>query len=85
MEVYQVLQERELSARKKMATANTMGINMSSMLYRVHEPYIAVYKDYIDGPLNREPAIYEKLNLVKILTKLLPLLMTALRMKYFRK
>ncbi|CAM3336054.1 sulfatase-like hydrolase/transferase [Zobellia roscoffensis] len=49
------------SALKKIATAKAMGINTSAMLYKVHDPDIAVYRDYADGPLNGEPAVYEEL------------------------
>ncbi|CAZ97780.1 sulfatase family protein [Zobellia galactanivorans] len=49
------------SALKKIATAKAMGINMSSMLYKVHDPDIAVYRDYAEGPLQGEPAVYEEL------------------------
>ncbi len=49
------------SALKKIATAKEMGINTSAMLYKVHDPDIAVYRDYADGPLNGEPAVYEEL------------------------
>ena len=49
------------SALKKIATAKQMGINTSAMLYKVHDPDIAVYRDYAEGPLNGEPAVYEEL------------------------
>jgi len=49
------------SALKKIETAEAMGIKVSSMLYKVHDPDIAVYRDYIEGPLNGEPAVYEEL------------------------
>lgn len=49
------------SASKKIATAKKMGIKISSLLYKVHDPDIAVYRDYIEGPLNGEPAVYEEL------------------------
>jgi len=39
------------SARKKMETAAEMGISTSSMLYKIHDPDIAVYRNYIKGPL----------------------------------
>jgi len=52
---------KNFSARKKIAIANEMGIKMTSMLYKVHDPDIAVYRDYIEGPLNAEPAVYEEL------------------------
>ncbi|MGJ8737564.1 sulfatase-like hydrolase/transferase [Zobellia laminariae] len=49
------------SSLKKIATAKAMGINTSAMLYKVHDPDIAVYRDYADGPLHGEPAVYEEL------------------------
>ncbi|SHF83431.1 Arylsulfatase A [Arenibacter palladensis] len=50
-----------LSARKKIATAKTMGIDINSMLYKVHDPDIAVYRDFIEGPIRGEQAVYEEL------------------------
>lgn len=50
-----------LSARKKIATAKVMGINMNSMLYKVHDPDIALYRDFVEGPLKGEQAVYEEL------------------------
>ena len=49
------------SARKKIETAKAMGINSSSMLYKVHDPDIAVYRNFVEGPLQGEPAVYEEL------------------------
>ncbi len=49
------------SANKKINLAKAMGINLSSMLYKVHDPDIAVYRDYIESPLQGEPAVYEEL------------------------
>lgn len=34
---------------------------MTSMLYANHDPQIAVYQSFIEGPLNGEPAVYEEL------------------------
>ncbi|RTE54012.1 acetylglucosamine-6-sulfatase [Arenibacter aquaticus] len=50
-----------LSANKKIATAKAMGININSMLYQVHDPDIALYRDFVEGPLNGEQAVYEEL------------------------
>ena len=50
-----------LSASKKIGTAKAMGINMNSMLYKVHDPDIALYRDFVEGPLNGEQAVYEEL------------------------
>jgi len=52
---------QNFSALKKIATAKAMGIDMSNMLYKVHDPDIAVYRDYIENPLQGEPAVYEEL------------------------
>ncbi|MEM6841320.1 MAG: sulfatase-like hydrolase/transferase [Bacteroidota bacterium] len=49
------------SARKKIETAKKMGISPANMLYRVHDPDIAVYRDYIESPLQGEEPIYEEL------------------------
>lgn len=38
-----------------------MGIPLTAMLYAVHDPDIAVYRDYIEAPLNGEPAVHEEL------------------------
>ncbi|WP_276166166.1 sulfatase-like hydrolase/transferase [Zobellia alginiliquefaciens] len=50
-----------LSALKKIETAKKMGINTSAMLYKVHDPDIALYRSFADGPLQGEPAVYEEL------------------------
>ena len=50
-----------LSAGKKIATAKAMGININSMLYQVHDPDIALYRDFVEGPLKGEQAVYEEL------------------------
>ena len=34
---------------------------MTSMLYANHDPQIAIYQSFIEGPLNGEPAVYEEL------------------------
>lgn len=48
-------------ASKLIATAKELGINVNSMLYPVHDPDIAIYRDYVEGPLSGEPAVYEEL------------------------
>lgn len=48
-------------ARKLLATAKEMGINPNKMLYPVHDPEIAVYRDYVESPLRGEQPVYEEL------------------------
>jgi len=48
-------------ASKKIATAKEMGIPLNAMLYKVHDPDMAVYRSYVEGPLAGEPAVYEEL------------------------
>ena len=48
-------------ALKKIEIANKMGIDPSKMLYAVHDPDIAVYRDYIESPLRGEKPVYEEL------------------------
>lgn len=48
-------------ASKMIAVAKAMGIPLNAMLYKVHDSDIAVYRSYIEGPLNGEPAVYEEL------------------------
>ena len=52
---------QNLSALKKIETAKKMGIPVSAMLYKVHDPDIALYRSYIEDPLDGEPAVYEEL------------------------
>jgi len=49
------------SALKKIATAKALDINMNTMLYKSHDPDIALYRDFIEGPLQGEEAVYEEL------------------------
>lgn len=49
------------SARKKIATAKALGVPVNAMLYKVHDPDIAVYRSYIDGPIAGEEAVFEEL------------------------
>ncbi|SEQ99955.1 Arylsulfatase A [Neolewinella agarilytica] len=48
-------------AGKKIATAKEMGIPLNAMLYKVHDPDMAVYRSFVEGPLAGEPAVYEEL------------------------
>ncbi|PKQ64248.1 acetylglucosamine-6-sulfatase [Labilibaculum filiforme] len=50
-----------LSAGVKIAAAKELGINVNTMLYSVHDPDIALYRSFIDGPLHGEQAVYEEL------------------------
>jgi len=49
------------SASKLIATAKELGMNENLMLYPVHDPDIAVYRDYVEGPLTGEAPVYEEL------------------------
>ncbi|MFY0687398.1 MAG: sulfatase-like hydrolase/transferase [Cyclobacteriaceae bacterium] len=49
------------SALKKIETAAQFDINVNRMLYTVHDPDIALYRDYIESPLRGEPAVFEEL------------------------
>ncbi|WPR73120.1 sulfatase-like hydrolase/transferase [Flavobacterium sp. NG2] len=49
------------SATKEIKYAKEIGISQSEMLYNMHDPEIAVYRDYIDSPLNGEKPVYEEL------------------------
>ncbi|WP_425236872.1 sulfatase-like hydrolase/transferase [Ulvibacterium sp.] len=50
-----------LSALKKIEIAQKMGIPPTNMLYKVHDSDIAVYRNYVEGPLQGEAAVYEEL------------------------
>ncbi|MDV7185879.1 sulfatase-like hydrolase/transferase [Lutibacter sp. TH_r2] len=49
------------SATKEIAAAKLIGMPVSKMLYAVHDPEIAVYRDYIEAPLQGEKPVYEEL------------------------
>ncbi|WP_111708334.1 sulfatase-like hydrolase/transferase [Lutibacter citreus] len=49
------------SATKEIETAKMLGIPVNKMLYAVHDPAIAVYRGYIDSPLEGEKPVYEEL------------------------
>ncbi|WP_282121991.1 sulfatase-like hydrolase/transferase [Algibacter mikhailovii] len=49
------------SASKKIATAKQLGIKENKMLYAVHDPDIAVYRIYIEAPIQGEQPVYEEL------------------------
>ncbi|ADV49776.1 sulfatase [Cellulophaga algicola DSM 14237] len=49
------------SAAKEIKYAKEMGIPLNEMLYNMHDPEIAIYRDYIDSPLHGEQPVYEEL------------------------
>lgn len=49
------------SASKKVATAKVLGVPVNKMLYAVHDPDIAVYRDYVEAPFGGEKSVYEEL------------------------
>lgn len=50
-----------LRASAKIAAAESLGIKVNDMLYAVHDPDIALYRTFVEGPVNGEPAVYEEL------------------------
>lgn len=48
-------------ASKKIEVAKTLGVPVNKMLYAVHDPDIAVYRNYIEAPLQGEEPVYEEL------------------------
>ncbi|MFD2255127.1 sulfatase-like hydrolase/transferase [Luteolibacter algae] len=52
---------QNMRASAKESAAKLVGMNINSMLYAVHDPDIALYRTYVEGPLNGEPAVYEEL------------------------
>lgn len=49
------------SALEKIKIAKKLGMKINKMLYGVHDPQIAIYRSYVEGPLKGEPAVYEEL------------------------
>ncbi len=49
------------SASKKIKTAEELGIPVNKMLYAVHDPDIAVYRNYVEAPIAGETPVYEEL------------------------
>ncbi|WP_346882624.1 sulfatase-like hydrolase/transferase [uncultured Algibacter sp.] len=49
------------SASKKIAVAKALGIPVHQLLYAVHDPDIAVYRDYVESSLQGEKPVYEEL------------------------
>jgi arylsulfatase A-like enzyme len=54
-----------LRASAKISIARQLGINQNDILYGVHDPDIALYRTFVEGPLSGEPAVYEELYNVK--------------------
>lgn len=54
-----------LSALEKIEAAQAMGINISGMLYKVHDSDLALYRSFVEGPLRGESAVYEELYYLK--------------------
>ncbi|MDW7692572.1 sulfatase-like hydrolase/transferase [Flammeovirgaceae bacterium SG7u.111] len=50
-----------LRASVKINTAKALGIPVNDMLYAQHDPDIALYRAFAEGPLNGEEAVYEEL------------------------
>ena len=50
-----------LSATQKINTAKQLKIPVNTMLYTVHDPDIALYRSFVEGPLNGEQPVYEEL------------------------
>ncbi|WP_298502535.1 sulfatase-like hydrolase/transferase [uncultured Maribacter sp.] len=48
-------------ASKKIKTAKDLGIKEKNMLYAVHDSDIAIYRNYIESPLQGEEPVYEEL------------------------
>ncbi len=48
-------------ASKKIETAKLLGMNVNSVLYKTHDLDIAIYRDFVESPLNGELPVYEEL------------------------
>lgn len=53
-------QNNNLSATNKVAFGKTLGMKAGTVMYGSHDSDIFQYRDFIDGPLNGEPAVYEE-------------------------
>lgn len=49
------------SASEQIKTAKTMGIPLKNLLYKVYDKQLALYRSFVEGPLNGEAAVYEEL------------------------
>lgn len=54
-------QNNNLSATRKVAVAKQLDIPVNEVLYGMHDNDIFVYRDFVEGPLNGEAAVYEEL------------------------
>lgn len=54
-------ENNNLSALDKMAIAKDLGMKNNQILYGVHDNDIAVYRNYIESPLNGEKPVFEEL------------------------
>ena len=50
-----------LKASVKIEASKMLGIPLNEILYAVHDPDIALYRSFVEGPLTGEPAVYEEL------------------------
>lgn len=50
-----------LRASYKIKAAEMLGMKVNDMLYAQHDPDIAMYRSFVEGPLNGEEAVYEEL------------------------
>ncbi|MBU2912637.1 sulfatase-like hydrolase/transferase [Reichenbachiella agariperforans] len=50
-----------LPALRKIQTAKELGMSVNEMLYAVHDPDIAMYRQYVEAPLEGEEVVYEEL------------------------
>lgn len=49
------------SALQQVVVAKELGIPVNLMLYSVHDPDIALYRSFVEGPVNGEMPVYEEL------------------------
>ncbi|TNJ43434.1 sulfatase-like hydrolase/transferase [Tamlana fucoidanivorans] len=49
------------SATKKIKVAKQLGIPVNKILYTVHDPDIAIYRSFVEGPVDGEQPVYEEL------------------------
>lgn len=54
-------QNNNFPASKKIKTAELLGMNISKMLYTVHDIDMARYREFIEAPLQGEMPVYEEL------------------------
>ncbi len=54
-------ENNNLSARQMIETATEMNMPVNTMLYGVHDPGMALYRSFIESPLQGEEPVYEEL------------------------